>query len=410
MKYKESTEWNVIKRTGELLALRDTGVPKETISDQEFYASEIVRFCREITGFPFHSSGLITHSPAWANLEALRWARNSINKFIGTRGVQVFGSRLVMYASAAAYPYLLNIADLLGIGSEAVRQIRVDEHQQMDAAQLEKWVNRDRAQGHIPFCVVATLGTPQTGAMDPCAAIYDICNRHHLWFHVDARIETAIHWTSAEHNLGPYLAKAESISLSLEGAIPGGSPVSVSLLRNKESDTWLRRSGARALFSAEQREGNAGFSLGEAGQDPCFQRNLYETWNHLCNPTRRMQLLERNHRLAARLQMLVEKEEWLQLMSPACANVVCFRYNPGLLMTWEMNELNRRMVEHLQREYPDHISLIRLQEELVLQVKLNYEIFPENKLENLVQEVIDAGREAGKNFSWSFHMAQSQVA
>lgn len=56
----------------------------------------------------------------------------------------------------------------------------------MDLTALEQRVQRDRAEGATPFAVVATAGTTATGAIDPLAAIAELCRREKLWLHVDA--------------------------------------------------------------------------------------------------------------------------------------------------------------------------------------------------------------------------------
>ena len=44
----------------------------------------------------------------------------------------------------------------------------------------------DRAAGHRPIAIVATLGTTSSTAVDPVAAIADIAEREGLWLHVDS--------------------------------------------------------------------------------------------------------------------------------------------------------------------------------------------------------------------------------
>jgi aromatic-L-amino-acid decarboxylase len=44
---------------------------------------------------------------------------------------------------------------------------------------------QDRAAGYKPFCVLATVGTVNTGAYDDLHALADLCEDERLWLHVD---------------------------------------------------------------------------------------------------------------------------------------------------------------------------------------------------------------------------------
>src|SRR5437868_13016432 len=51
---------------------------------------------------------------------------------------------------------------------------------------LTQAIERDRAAGLHPFCVVPIVGTTSTSSIDPIPAIADIAERFGLWLHVDA--------------------------------------------------------------------------------------------------------------------------------------------------------------------------------------------------------------------------------
>ena len=53
--------------------------------------------------------------------------------------------------------------------------------------ELEKLVVFHKSQGHLPFFVNATTGTTVYGAFDPIPEIADICEKHHIWLHIDVR-------------------------------------------------------------------------------------------------------------------------------------------------------------------------------------------------------------------------------
>ncbi|HET6616203.1 MAG TPA: pyridoxal-dependent decarboxylase, partial [Gemmatimonadota bacterium] len=51
---------------------------------------------------------------------------------------------------------------------------------------LARAIAADRADGRVPFCVIANAGTTNTGAVDPLPALADLCAEEGLWLHADA--------------------------------------------------------------------------------------------------------------------------------------------------------------------------------------------------------------------------------
>src|SRR5204862_139117 len=63
------------------------------------------------------------------------------------------------------------------IASDACFRLRTDL--------LEAAIDADRRAGLVPFAVVSSAGTTNTGAVDPLDAIADICARESVWHHID---------------------------------------------------------------------------------------------------------------------------------------------------------------------------------------------------------------------------------
>jgi len=154
-------------------------------------ACEIERYLVETFGEKFGYprdaiAGSFTTAGAEANHTALLCAL--VNAFPGyaVGGARALEGQPVLYASEESHHSVVKAARLCGIGSDAVVTVPLDGEYVMDYAALPRLVERDRAEGRLPFMVVATLGTTNAGLFDPIARIADIAEREGLWLHADA--------------------------------------------------------------------------------------------------------------------------------------------------------------------------------------------------------------------------------
>ncbi len=100
-------------------------------------------------------------------------------------GLQGAHPPLTLYISEEGHSCLRKAAELLGLGSANIRVVPVDVHFHMDLAALRAAVAADRAAGCRPFCVAASAGTVNTGAIDPLDDLAAFCSEEGLWLHVD---------------------------------------------------------------------------------------------------------------------------------------------------------------------------------------------------------------------------------
>jgi aromatic-L-amino-acid decarboxylase len=150
---------------------------------------QVIRWFAELLGWPPGYSGQLVSGGSAATLTALAVARHRAAARAGTddrtAGVQDVASRLVLYAGTESHSCVIKAAELLGIGSAHIRLVESDAGRRMRPDHLEQLVRTDASAGKLAVAVVATVGTTNTGAVDPIRAIAGVCARHGLWLHVD---------------------------------------------------------------------------------------------------------------------------------------------------------------------------------------------------------------------------------
>ena len=144
----------------------------------------------EMLGLPakFLSSntggGVIQDTASSAALCALLAARERATNYVSNkRGCD---GRLVAYVSTQTHSSLQKAAMIAGIGTDNLRLIEANQDLAMRPDALANQIAADCRAGLTPFFACATIGTTSSNAMDPVAAIGEICRQHNLWLHVDA--------------------------------------------------------------------------------------------------------------------------------------------------------------------------------------------------------------------------------
>jgi len=128
--------------------------------------------------------GVIQDTASSAALCALLAGRERATNY--TTNKKGCDGKLVAYASTQTHSSLEKAAMMSGIGSGNLRLIEVDENFALRPDSLERQIAADRQAGLAPCFVCATVGTTSSNAMDPVAAIGEICRRNDVWLHVDA--------------------------------------------------------------------------------------------------------------------------------------------------------------------------------------------------------------------------------
>lgn len=142
--------------------------------------NQLIKWMCGLFGYSKAAHGNFVSGGSIANLTAIQTARDQ--KKIDSTNVK----RSVIYFTGQVHHCIHKALQTLGLNEAIHRIIPMNERYQMDVAELEIALKKDKSAGLQPFLVIATAGTTDSGAIDPLDAVASLCKQHGCWFHVDA--------------------------------------------------------------------------------------------------------------------------------------------------------------------------------------------------------------------------------
>ena len=140
----------------------------------------LIRWMADLFGFPQSAHGNLASGGSIANLIAVTTARDA--KGITPENVR----SSVIYLHRQTHHCVDKALRIAGLGYCQVRLVDLDGGFRMDPAHLRQLIQEDQSAGLNPFMVVGSLGSTDTGAVDPLDQVAEVCEEFGLWFHVDA--------------------------------------------------------------------------------------------------------------------------------------------------------------------------------------------------------------------------------
>lgn len=142
--------------------------------------TRLVRWLAELFGFPESSGGYLSSGGSHANLTAIVTARDH------AKLKAAHYSKAVVYITGQTHHCVARALNIAGMAECVKRYIPMDEQFRMMPDKLDEAIARDQNEGLMPWLIVASAGSTDTGAVDPLSEISAISKKYGLWFHVDA--------------------------------------------------------------------------------------------------------------------------------------------------------------------------------------------------------------------------------
>jgi aromatic-L-amino-acid/L-tryptophan decarboxylase len=320
----------------------------------------VMDWLRQMMDLPAEFVGVIQDTASTATLVALLSARErATGGKAGAAGLAAAGTPLAVYASREAHSSIDKAVKLAGYGLDLLRPIETDAAFALRPEALARALEADRNAGIRPACVVATVGTTSSTAIDPLRPIAELCRRSGAWLHVDAAYAGAAAIVPELRPLFDGIEAADSVVFNPHKW----------LLTNFDCTAYFVRDPA-ALLSTFQ-------------ATPEYLRTAYDAdvvnfrdWGiQLGRRFRALKLwfvirsygveglraiIRRHVALARELAGWVEDDPAFELMAPVRFGLVCFRWRTAGRTEEELDALNARLLAEVNATRERYLTHSRL--------------------------------------------------
>jgi glutamate/tyrosine decarboxylase-like PLP-dependent enzyme len=309
---------------------------------------QVIDWFRQIAGFPAGAMGLLVSGGSMAALTALAVARHVRCGFdVRARGVQSVTSPLVFYRSGEGHGCHQKAIELMGIGHDHLRTIAHDSARRMVPAALADAIRDDRASGRTPIAVIASVGTVNTGAIDPLDEIAGVCREHGVWLHVDGAYGAPAVLSTEYAHLVPALARADSLALDPHKWLSVPVEAGLVLVRDGAAMRSAFSLVPPYLWTDGDPEGVGGLPwLSEYGYQQTRGFRALKVWmalqHHGLDGYRMSIGRDLDH--ARRLASAIRSSTDFELLEPQGLGIVCFRHRAAA----DANKANQAILERVQ--------------------------------------------------------------
>ncbi len=320
----------------------------------------VMEWLRAMTGLPDAFTGVIHDTASTATLSAILAARESRTRFlINERGYSP-EMRFTAYCSTETHSSVEKAVKIAGLGRSHLRKLPVDERYALVPRTLDDAIERDRRRGYTPLCVVATLGTTGSTAIDNLRAIGEICRKHHLWLHVDAAFAGSALLLPELRWMLDGIEYADSFVFNPHKWLFTNFDCTAFFVRDVETLVKTFELLPEYLKTSESERVNNyrdwGIQLGR-------RFRALKLWFVI--RTYGVQGLQARIReqiaMAQQLARTIEQTPDFDLLAPVPLSLVCFRYHPkGVDDSERLNTLNAALMDELNRSGKIYLSHTKL--------------------------------------------------
>jgi len=304
---------------------------------------------KKMTGLPEPFTGVIQDTASTATLTAVIMAREqAVDYEINKKGFPA-DKTFTVYCSSETHSSIEKNVKIAGFGQKNLRKIPVDKNYALNSIELEKTIRKDLQQGNIPVCVVATLGTTGSTAIDPLREIADICSNYDIFLHVDAAYAGTALLLPEMRWMIDGIESVDSFVFNPHKWMFTNFDCSAFFVKNESHLIRSLQINPEYLKTGEDSKvknyRDWGIQLGR-------RFRALKLWFVIREfGVEGLQSKIRNHlALAENLKKDIEADKNFELLAPVPLNTICFRYRPSKTNDSKvLNRMNRKLLQMINK-------------------------------------------------------------
>jgi L-2,4-diaminobutyrate decarboxylase len=366
--------------------------PIATIVEQK-----LIRWLCAQAGLPATSDGTFTTGGSQSNYMALLLARDAFlqehwNWSAQKSGLPPDARRMRIFCSEVAHFTIEKAASQLGLGTDAVVRVTVDEHFRMSPSALRDSLKTSQAAGLLPMAIVATAGTTDFGSIDPLPELASLAQSAGAWLHVDAAYGGALLFSAQHRGKLQGIEAADSLGLDFHKLFWQPIPCSALLLRGARHFDSIKLYADYLNPELHEDEGIPNLVTTSLLTSRRFDAlKLWISFQTL-GRAKLAAMIDRTIQLADHSANIVKQTPQLELMCEPQLSTVVFRYvaaDPAI----DSDKLNATLRQRLFNRGLAVIGHTRVRNRQSLKFTCMNPTVTEHQLEELLRTIVTQGSE-----------------
>ena len=363
--------------------------PIATIVEQK-----MTRWLCKQAGLPATADGTFTSGGSQSNYMGLLLARDAFLKTQWNWSAQKSGlpaeaNRIRILCSEVSHFTVEKSASQLGLGTDSVVRISVDNYYRMKPDALRDALRSLQKQGLLPMAVVATAGTTDFGSIDPLQEVSSIAREAICWLHVDAAYGGALLFSSHRERIAG-IELADSLAIDFHKLFWQPIPCSAFLLRDAKHFDSIKLYSDYLNPELHEKEGIPNLVTTSLLTSRRFDAlKLWISFQSL-GRVKLAAMIDRTIALASHAAAAVQKTPQLELMAEPQLSTVLFRYVPSR-SGGDADLLNSQIRQQLFEEGHAVIGHTRVRGLQCLKFTCMNPSVSEIEMEKLIKLIVDRG-------------------